>query len=330
MKLNILLTGGAGYIGSHIAHLLIDKGHSVVIIDNLITGNKRLIPKKAKLHVCDIADKIKVSKIIKKQKFDLVMHFAGLIRVDESIKKPKKYITYNFRKSKIFFKICFQNNLSKLIFSSTASIYGNVKSKALESDKKKPINPYALSKLKTENFIIQQSNIKPISYIILRYFNVAGADRKLRTGLISKYSTHLIKNACEVAVGKKDKLIINGDNYDTIDGTTVRDYIHVSDLAEIHYLCAKSLIKNNKSNIFNCGYGKGVSVKEVVNTLNNILTNKIVIKVGKKRTGDSKKVVANTNKLYKYFSWKPKYNNLRLILKSSLKWEKKLKTFFAD
>ena len=257
MKLKILLTGGAGYIGSHVAHLLIDKGHSVEIIDNLITGNKQLIPKKAKLHICDIADKYKVSKIINKKKFDLVMHFAGLIRVDESIKKPKKYITYNFEKSKIFFKTCFENRLNKLIFSSTASIYGNVKNKALESDKKKPLNPYALSKLKTENFIIQQSKIKPISYMILRYFNVAGADKKLRTGLLSKHSIHLIKIACEVAVGKKDKLIINGDNYDTNDGTTIRDYIHVSDLAGIHYLCAKSLIKDNKSNIFNCGYGKG-------------------------------------------------------------------------
>ena len=330
MKFNILLTGGAGYIGSHVAHLLIDKGHSVTIIDNLTTGYKKLIPKKAKLHICDIADKHKVSKIINNQKFDIVMHFAGLIRVDESIKKPKKYHYNNYEKSKIFFNTCFQHKLNKLIFSSTASIYGNVKNKALESSKKKPINPYAFSKFKTENFIIQQSKAKPISYMILRYFNVAGADKKLRTGLISKHSTHLIKVACEVAVGKREKLIINGDNYDTIDGTTIRDYIHVSDLAEIHYKCAKSLIKENKSKIFNCGYGRGVSVKEVINNLNNILTNKILIKIGKKRIGDSKKVVANTNKLYKYFSWKPKYNNLRLILKSSLKWEKKLRTFYTD
>ena len=327
MKYNILLTGGAGYIGSHVAHMLIDKGHSVVIIDNLITGNKLLVPKKAKLHICDIADKIKVSKIINKQKFDLVMHFAGLIRVDESIKKPKKYIAHNYKKSKIFLKICFQNKLNKLIFSSTASIYGNSKNKALESDKKKPLNPYALSKLKTENFIIQQSKIKPISYIILRYFNVAGADKKLRTGLISKRATHLIKVACEVAVGKRNKLIINGDDYDTFDGTAIRDYIHVSDLAEIHYLCSKSLIKNSKSNIFNCGYGKGASVKEVVKNLNEILNYKILTKIGKKRPGDLKKVVANTNKLYRYFSWKPKYKNLKLILKSSLNWERKLKTF---
>ena len=325
MKLKVLVTGGAGYIGSHVAHLLIDKGHSVVIIDNLTTGNKRLVPKKAKLYICDIANKLKVSKIINENKFDVVMHFAGLIRVDESIKKPRKYIIHNYEKSKIFFQICFQNKLNKLIFSSSAAVYGNVKYKALESDKKKPLNPYALSKLKIENFIIRQSKIKPISYMILRYFNVAGADKRLRTGLLSKYSTHLVKNACKVAVGKKDKLIINGDDYDTMDGTTIRDYIHVSDLAEIHYLCAKSLIKDNKSNIFNCGYGKGFSVKEVVKSLNSILSYEITVKIGKKRPGDSKKVIANTNKLFKYLSWVPKYNNLKLILKSSLNWEKKIK-----
>ena len=165
--------------------------------------------------------------------------------------------------------------------------------------------------------------------MILRYFNVAGADKKLRTGLVSKHSTHLIKIACEVAVGKRKKLIINGNNYDTFDGTTIRDYIHVSDLAEIHYKCAENLIKKNKSKIFNCGYGRGVSVKEVVKTLNNILGNEILVKIGKKRLGDSKKVIANTNKLYRYFSWKPKYNNLKLILKSSLEWEKKLRNYYT-
>ena len=327
MSFKILLTGGAGYIGSHVAHLLIDKGHSVTIIDSLITGNKKLVPKKAKLYVFDIGDKLKVSKILKQEKFDLVMHFAGLIRVDESIRKPDKYIDYNYKKSKIFLDECFKYKLKKIIFSSTASVYGNVKNKALEKDKKNPLNPYALSKLKTENYIIQQSKKKSISYIILRYFNVAGADKKLRTGLISKYSTHLIKIACEVAAGKRDKLIINGDDYDTIDGTAIRDYIHVSDLAEIHYICGKDLIKNNKSKIFNCGYGKGVSVKEVIKSLNKILGFQISTKIGRRRPGDSIKVVANTAKLHKYLSWKPKFNNLKLILNSSLKWEKKLKTF---
>lgn len=324
MKFNILLTGGAGYIGSHVAHLLIDKGHSVTIVDSLITGNKKLVPKRATLHICDIANKQKVSEIIIQQKFDLVMHFAGLIRVDESMKKPKKYIDYNYKKSKIFFNTCFKHKLKKLIFSSTASIYGNSNDKVSENHKKNPLNPYAISKLKTENFIIQQSKKKSISYIILRYFNVAGADKKLRTGLISKHSTHLLKVACEVALGKRNKLIINGNDYDTIDGTTVRDFIHISDLAEMHYLCAKDLIQKNKSNIFNCGYGLGTSVKEVIKVLNKLLGFQIKTKIGKRRPGDAKKVVSNISKFYKYFSWKPKYNNLKLILNSSLNWEKKL------
>ena len=189
LKLNILLTGGAGYIGSHVAYLLIDKGHSVTIIDNLITGNKKLVPKKAKFYICDIADKLKVSDIIKKEKFDLVMHFAGLIRVDESIKNPNKYINYNYNKSKIFFDTCFKNNLLKLIFSSTASVYGNVKKKASENHKKNPSNPYAISKLKTENFIIQQSKKKSISYIILRYFNHQNPSMSFQKKLIVTFLT---------------------------------------------------------------------------------------------------------------------------------------------
>ena len=326
MKLNVLLTGGAGYIGSHVALLLIDKGHSVTIIDSLVTGNKKLVPKKAKFFICDIADKIKVSKIVKQQKFDLVMHFAGLVRVDESIKKPKKYINFNFKKTKIFLNICFKNKINKLIFSSTASVYGNSnKDKVSENDKKNPQNPYALSKLKTEKFIIQQSKKLPITYMILRYFNVAGADKKYRSGIISKYSSHLIKVACEVAVGKRDELIINGNDYNTRDGTPVRDYIHINDLAEMHYICAEKLINNKRSNIFNCGYGKGFSIKRVVSSLNKILGYQINTKIGKRRPGDSEKIIANPQKFNKYFKWKPKYNNLNFIITTALNWEKKIK-----
>ena len=325
MKLKILLTGGAGYIGSHVAHLLIDKGHSVTNIDSLITGNKRIIPKKAKLFICDIADKKKIRKILMNKKFDLVMHFAGLIRVEESVKKPKKYFNFNYKKAKIFLDMCFKNNIKKYIFSSTASVYGDLnKDKVSEQDKKKPQNPYALSKLKVEKYIIEQSKKFPINYMILRYFNVAGADKKLRSGLISKYATHLIKVACEVAVGKKKKLIIYGSDYKTKDGTAIRDYIHVSDLAEMHYLCAKELVNKNVSNIFNCGYGKGFSVKTVVKNLNKILGYRIPTAIGKRRPGDSQKIVANTQKFIKYFRWKPKYNDLKFILSTALNWEKKI------
>jgi UDP-glucose 4-epimerase len=326
MSFNILLTGGAGYIGSHVAHLLIDEGHSVSIIDSLITGNKKLVPSKAKLNICDIADKDKIYKIIEEENFDLVMHFAGLIRVDESVKEPKKYNDYNYEKSKIFLDICFKSGLDKIIFSSTASVYGNPKKDQVsENDEMNPLNPYALSKLNLENFLIEKSKQLSIKYIILRYFNVAGAEKKMRTGLISKFSTHLIKVACEVAKGKKKELIINGDDYDTIDGTPVRDYIHISDLADIHLLCAEDLMRNHQSNIFNCGYGQGFSVKEVLNTLNTVLKFNISTKIGPRRPLDSKYVVANSDKFKNYFSWKPKYNNLKYILETALEWEEKIK-----
>ena len=323
---NILLTGGAGYIGSHVANLLLDEGLNVSIIDNLITGNKKLIPSKASFYNCDIDDVNCVQKIIKKNKFDIVMHFAGLIRVDESVKDPKKYHLYNYQKAKKFLNTCFENNLKKIIFSSTASVYGNPeKQNVSEEDRINPLNPYAETKLKLENYLIRESKRQNVKYIILRYFNVAGADKKLRSGLISKFSTHLIKIASEVAVGKKNKLIINGDNYDTKDGTPVRDYIHVSDLADIHIVSARYLFKKNKSNIFNCGYGKGFSVKEVIKTYNQILDKKIKYEIGERRPGDSKLVVANPNKFKKTMKWKPKFNNLKYILKTAYSWEKKIK-----
>lgn len=325
MKKNILLTGGAGYIGSHVANLLVDKGFSVTVIDNLITGNKSLVNKKAKLIICDIANVKKISQVLKNKKFDIILHFAGLIRVDESVKKPKKYLSYNYNKSKIFFNTCFNNGIKKIIFSSTASVYGNLaKSKVSEKDAVKPINPYAKSKLLFEKYLLKKSKTSDIRYIILRYFNVAGADKKLRSGLISKHSTHLIKVACEVAIGKKKKLIINGANYSTEDGTPIRDYIHISDLADIHLITSRYLLNGGKSQIFNCGYGKGFSVNQVIKTMNKILKKKLPTSIGKRRKGDIKKIVANTNKFKKFFSWQPKYNSLSKIISSALKWEKKL------
>ena len=274
-KQSILVTGGAGYIGSHVANLLLDNDYNVTIIDSLITGNKQLVPKKANFFNCDVSDQKEVTKIINQKKFELVMHFAGLIRVDESVKEPDKYYEFNYEKAKIFLNTCIKNNLKKIIFSSTASVYGNPKKNNVsENDLLDPLNPYAKSKLKLENYLIEQSKKEDIKYIILRYFNVAGADRKMRTGLISKHSTHLIKIASEVAIGKRDKIIINGDDYDTIDGTAVRDYIHVSDLADIHLISGKHLIANGESDIFNCGYGVGFSVKQVIENYNKILEKK--------------------------------------------------------
>ena len=324
--MRILITGGAGYIGSHVCNLLLDKGFKVTVIDNLITGNKELVPKKAKLIIADIADEKKIEDVITNEKFDLVMHFAGLIRVDESVKEPEKYNEFNFEKAKKFLNICFKNKLFKIIFSSTASVYGNSKKqKVLETDPLDPLNPYAISKLNLENFIISKSKELKISYIILRYFNVAGADERLRSGLISKFSSHLIKRACEVAVGKREKLIINGNDYNTLDGTPVRDYIHITDLADIHYISAKHLMENGKSEIFNCGYGKGYSVKEVLESFSKVLGKKINFEIGPRRDGDSEMVVANSDKFNKFFNWKPKFNDIKFILKTAIDWEKKIK-----
>ena len=321
----ILVTGGAGYIGSHVCHLLIDQGHEVTCIDSLITGNKELLPNSVKLEVFDIAEKEKVKNLIQENNFDLVMHFAGLIRVDESVEQPERYREFNYSKAKIFLETCFENGLKKIIFSSTAAVYGNPPShKVKETDLTNPLNPYASSKLELENFIKKTSKQYNSNYVILRYFNVAGADEKMRTGLISKVSSHLIKVACEVVVGKRDKLIINGDDYSTPDGTAIRDYIHVSDLSEIHLISANHLINGGESNLFNCGYGNGFSIKEVVNELNKIINSNLKTSIGPRRPGDSQLIVSNVEKFMKYFSWKPKHNSLNYILKTAVSWEKKL------
>ena len=322
---NILLTGGAGYIGSHVCHLLIDQGYKVTCIDSLISGNKELLPKQVRLKVFDIAEKEKVTKLIKDNNFDLVMHFAGLIRVDESVKQPERYNDFNYLKAKIFLETCYKNGLKKIIFSSTASVYGNPKTqKVKESDPTDPLNPYASSKLELEKFITKTSENYKTKYVILRYFNVAGADEKKRTGLISKVSSNLIKVASEVVVGKRERLVINGDDYNTPDGTTIRDYIHVSDLAEIHLISANYLIDGGKSNVFNCGYGNGFSIKDVINEFNKIIYKNLETVIGPRRPGDSKMIVSNVEKFTKYFSWKPKYNNLNYILKTAIEWEIKV------
>ena len=322
---NILVTGGAGYIGSHVCYLLIEKGYNVTIIDNLITGSKKVIPTKAKLEKYDIANKSQVEKLLKKKKFSAVLHFAGLIRVEESVKYPNKYMEFNYKKSKKFIEICIKNNLNKIIFSSTAAVYGNPnKNKVEETDRLNPLNPYAKSKLLTEKFILNKAKKTKLKYIILRYFNVAGADNKMRTGMISKFSSHLVKAVSEVVTKKRDKLVVNGNDYNTPDGTPIRDYIHVSDLANIHLKSLEFLLKNNKSEIFNCGYGKGYSVKQVINTTNKLIKKKIKYEVGPRRAGDSKYIVSNPKKFMKATSWKPKFNNLKYILQTAIKWEKKL------
>ena len=322
--MNILLTGGAGYIGSHAALSLLDDGHKVHIIDNLSTGNEILIPENAKFTNCNINNEEVISKLIQSNNFDMLMHFAGFIQVEESVKYPEKYFENNTNNSIKLFNICKENGLTKIIFSSTAAAYGLVSENKLidEYTNLNPQNPYAESKIQTEKFLFDNEN--NFQFIILRYFNVAGADKKLRSGQISKKSTHLIKKISEVVVGKRDQIKIFGNNYNTPDGTAIRDYIHVSDLADIHLEVAKYLLKNLDSNLFNCGYGNGFSVLDVVNTTNNIYQNKIIYKFSNRREGDVEKLISDNSKLLKYIKWRPKYNDLKEIINSSIKWEEKI------
>ena len=324
--MKVLLTGGAGYIGSHTSINLLDEGHNVTIIDNLVTGTSKLIPKKAEFLNSDISNVDIVTKLIKKNKFDIVIHFAAFTKVGESVNFPEKYFDNNFNKAKIFLNTCLENGLNKIIFSSTGSVYGNInKDNIKETDQTSPINPYSQSKYEFEKHLNLLSKEGKCSSIILRYFNVAGADTSLRSGLLTN-PDNLIKAVCEVATNKREKLVINGDNYNTKDGTTVRDFIHVSDLAEMHLIAAKYLIKNSKtaSTIFNCGYGKGYSIKDVVNEMNKITNSEIKYEFGPNRPGDATHTVADVTKFKEHFKWKPKFDNLNVILKSALDWENKI------
>jgi len=319
--MNILLTGGAGYIGSHVAINLLDTGYKVTIIDDLSTGHQQLIPKKANFIKTNINNVNILDTILTKNKFDILMHFAGFIQVEESVKNPKKYFLNNTNNAKVLFDCCIKHNLKNIIFSSTAAAYGNPEKKDLikEDSILKPLNPYGESKVETEKYLQNNSNFK---YIILRYFNVAGADPLMRSGLISKNPTHLIKITSEAAIKKRDKVIIFGNDYPTSDGTAVRDYIHVSDLADLHVRAAQYLTTKKESNVFNCGYGKGFSVKEVIDSANEINEFPIKFEFGKKREGDAARLVSDPSKIMKLLSWKPKYNDLKFIIKTSIEWEK--------
>tara|TARA_B100000886_G_C20398532_1_gene481544 strand:+ start:425 stop:1408 length:984 start_codon:yes stop_codon:yes gene_type:complete len=322
--MNVLLTGGAGYIGSHAALSLLDSGHNVHIIDDLSTGNEMLIPKNAHFTNCNINNEKIVSDILKSKKFDLLMHFAGFIRVEESVKYPDKYFNNNTNNAIKLFNVCKNNGLNKIVFSSTAAAYGKVSGNNLidENTNLNPQNPYAESKIRTEKFLFD--NKDSFKFIILRYFNVAGADKNLRSGQISKRSTHLIKILSEVVVGKRDHIKIFGNDYNTPDGTAIRDFIHVSDLADIHLKIASYLLEKSESNLFNCGYGNGYSVLEVINTANQIYQNKISYKFSERRDGDVEKLITTTSKILEYINWEPKFNNLKEIINSSIKWEKKI------
>ena len=321
---NVLVTGGAGYIGSHVVEKLIKKKIKAIIVDNLSTGYKRLINKKAFFYLCDIKNFNKLNKIFKKHNISSVIHLAASLSVGESEKKPKKYYLNNVLGTKNVIKCCNQNNVKNLIFSSTCAVYKDQMKIVKESSKVKPKSVYGKTKLAAEKLIKNNLNKKKMNYAILRYFNVAGASESGKIGQISR-GDQLFKNLSISAIKTKPKINIYGGDYRTKDGTCIRDYIHISDIAKIHLLVLKKINRIEKSIILNCGYGDGISVLEAVKEFQKITKKKFNIQIKKRRKGDMEEIIADASKIKKFLKWKPKKNSLNNIVKSCIKWETKIK-----
>ena len=321
---NILVTGGAGYIGSHIVEQLIKNKENVIILDNLVTGYKKLINKKAKFVKADIKNKSKIIEIIKDYNISSIIHLAAYLNVSEAENNKKKYYQNNIIGTKNLLEVCKNSNVENIIFSSSCSIYGDVKGSINENRKANPQGYYAYTKYKSEELIKKFSKKNKFKYGILRYFNVAGASPSGKIGEIEKSHGHLIKNLAIESLKKNPKIKIFGNDYSTKDGTCIRDYVHVSDLADVHIKGLKYLKDNQKSFVLNCGYGKGYSVKQIVDIFKKIKKS-VDVQYQKRRPGDIAQVYANTKKFKKILKWRPKYNNIKLIIQNAIKWEKKLK-----
>ena len=322
--MNILVTGGAGYIGSHIIELLVKKKkNKVIILDNLSTGHKFLINKKSQFYKGDINNKKLINKLINRFNIDTIIHLAASLNVSEAEKNKKKYYKNNITGTKKLLLSCKNTTVKNIIFSSSCSIYGNIKGCVNEKKKPNPQGYYASTKYKGEELIKKYASKFNYNFGILRYFNVAGASPSRKIGEIETSHGHLIKNFAIQAMKKIPKLNIYGSNYHTKDGTCVRDYIHVTDLADIHIKGIDYLKKNTKSFTLNCGYGKGYSVLEIANKFKMINKN-TQINFMNRRLGDIAQVYSDTKKFKKLLNWKPKYNNINKIIKSAINWEKKL------
>ncbi|MEM1139320.1 MAG: UDP-glucose 4-epimerase GalE [Pseudomonadota bacterium] len=323
--MTVLVTGGAGYIGSHMAHLLSDRGEPPVILDNLSTGFDWAIPADATLVVGDIADKDLLDRVFKAHGITAVIHFAGSIIVPESVDNPLKYYHNNTAKTRTLIEACVYNDIENFIFSSTAAVYGMPEVNPItEEERLLPISPYGTSKLMSELMMRDCAAAYPFRYVALRYFNVAGADPKLRCGQSTKDATHLIKVANQVALGQRDQLSIYGTDYPTADGTCIRDYIHVTDLAEAHYLALQHLRAGGEALALNCGYGHGFSVREVVETLEAVIGRPIDKVETERRAGDPPSLVADSGQLRARFGWEPAHDDLAQIIRHALDWEEKL------
>ena len=321
---NILITGGAGYIGSHITEILLKKNKNVFLIDNLSTGHRKLIFKSAKFFKLDINKKRQVNKIIQKNKIDSIIHLAANLIIGEGEKKPKKYFKNNVLGTKNLLDACKKTSVKNFIFSSTAAIYKEGQYKVSEKSIIKPKSIYGKTKIRAENLIKNFANKNKINYGILRYFNIAGSSPSGKIGLINKNSDHLFKNFSIEVLKKKPKLKIYGTNYKTKDGSCIRDFVHVSDIAEVPLIILEKINKLNISKILNCGYNKGTSVLQVAKEFKRQSSKKVNIIETKRRSNDLIKIIASNNNLKKFINWKPKFNNLGKIVKSCIVWEKKL------
>ena len=322
---NILITGGAGYIGSHIVEQLIKVNKNLVILDNLKNGFNLLIHKKARFIKGDILNFKLVKKIIQENNISTIIHMAGLIDVIESEKDKKKYYRNNVLGTLNLIKACKKSNVKNFIFSSSAGVYGNITKAAKENMTLKPINYYAYTKMKCEKIIKKYSKILNYNYSILRYFNVCGASPSGKLGITSKKNRSLFKVLAKEALKKIPIINIYGKEHPTKDGTCLRDFIHVYDLASIHLRSLNILIKKKKSFLINCGYGKGYSVLEISNLFKKEINKLTQIKFKDARKDEISISFSNTKKMKKILNWNPKYNNISKILKSSINWEKKLK-----
>jgi len=323
--MSVLVTGGAGYIGSHMVLALLDAGEDVIVLDNLSTGHRWAVPEKAELVVGDISDQDLVRAIIWKHSINAIIHFAGSIVVPESIEDPLGYYQNNTVNSRALIEAAVATGVKNFIFSSTAAVYGMPENNPVREDAPlAPISPYGSSKLMTEMMLKDTAFAHDFEYVALRYFNVAGADPQGRSGQSTPAATHLIKVASQTALGERTHMDVYGTDYPTEDGTCIRDYIHVSDLAKAHLLALKYLRDGGKSEIFNCGYGRGFSVLEVIDAVKRASGVDFKVNLADRRAGDPAALIACADKIRETLGWVPDHADLDEITSIALAWEDRL------
>jgi UDP-glucose 4-epimerase len=325
MSMTIMVTGGAGYIGSHMAYTLVDAGERVVVLDDFSTGFDWAVPKAATLVVGNVGDEALVMNVIAKNDIDAIIHFAGSIVVPESVADPLGYYRNNTANSRTLIECAVKGGIKHFIFSSTAAVYGNpARVPVPETDPTIPMSPYGSSKLMTEMMLRDASAAHGLAHVILRYFNVAGADPKQRTGQSTKGATHLIKVAVETALGLRPKMHVFGTDYPTPDGTCIRDYIHVCDLVRAHSDALTYLRQGGASTTLNCGYGRGFSVIEVIDTVKRVSGVDFRVDTAPRRAGDPAQIVAKSDRIRALLGWQPQFDDLATIVRHALAWERML------